>query len=225
MSTPETLREALCHDIMGTFDPHNIKRGLERPPKCIENWGIRRQEPEWVGNCAILKPYLSPETLTAIHYIIHSLITCFVSGRIDWTPRVRDLQDQRPEILFVDEYGWCKNSSSEGGRLLQIFGPRIKSSLWKQFRSMKDYSVEVASDDVIQEKVEERQRRLVINMYIDAFMSTWNLDNLKIMYRLREVNKEIKRLLDDEPDILWLVMFENPTNTTIQVTNMLKSYI
>ena len=225
MSTPETLREALRHDIMCTFDPHNIKRGLERPPKCIENWGIRRQEPEWVGNCAVIKLYLSPEALTTLRYIIHSLITCFASGRINWTPRVRDLRDLKPEILFVDEYGWCKNSSSEGGRLLQMFGPRIKSSLWKQFRSMKEYSKEVASDDVIREKIEERQRRLVINMYIDAFMSTWNLDNLKIMYRLREVNKEIKHLLDNESDILWLVMFEDPTNTTIQLTNMLKSYI
>ena len=146
-----------------------------------------------------------------------------MSGRTDWTPQVRDLQDDKPELLFVDEYGWCKNSSSEGGRLINIFGGRIKTALWKQFRSMKQYTVDLASDDVIHEKVQERRRRLVINMYVDSFMASWNLDNLKKIYQLRAVNKKIQDFLDNEPDVSWLVMFEEPTNTTIQIVQMLKN--
>ena len=61
---------------------------------------------------------------------------------------------------------------------LHLWWPNQKA-LWKQFRSMKQYTVDLASDDVIHEKVQERRRRLVINMYVDSFMASWNLDNLK----------------------------------------------
>ena len=225
MSTPSTLREALLHDVMVGYDSSNIKKqtlfALTKPPKCIKNWGIEEQE-RWVGNCSV--PFKLPKkAIENLHHIIHTLITYYVSGRTDWTPQVRDLQDDKPELLFVDEYGWCKNSSSEGGRLINIFGGRIKTALWKQFRSMKQYTVDLASDDVIHEKVQERRRRLVINMYVDSFMASWNLDNLKKIYQLRAVNKKIQDFLDNEPDVSWLVMFEEPTNTTIQIVQMLKN--
>ena len=225
MSTPSTLREALLHDVMMKYDPSNIKRGLEKPPKCIKNWGVKQKEPSWVGNCCMIqKLYLDKDAINVLQHIIHTLITYYVSGRINWIPPVRDLQDDKPELLFVDEYGWCKNSSSEGGRLLNIFGGRMKTALWKHFRSMKKYSEDVASDDVIHEKIQERRRRLVINIYVDSFMTSWNLDNLKMIYYLSAVNKEIRQLLESESDISWLVMFEDPTNTTIQFINILKTY-
>tara|TARA_B100000902_G_C27263803_1_gene892328 strand:- start:1074 stop:1751 length:678 start_codon:yes stop_codon:yes gene_type:complete len=224
MSTPSTLREALLHDVMVQLQADalrtQIKHGLEKPPKCIKNWGI---EQRWVGNCSV--PFKLPkEAINILQNIIYTLISYYVDDIIDWTPPVRDLQDDKPELLFVDEYGWCKNSSSEGGRLITFFSGRIKTYLWKYFRSMKKYSEDVASDDVILEKIQERRRRLVINMYIDSFMMTWHTDNLRKILLLRRTNKEIKNLLDSEDDMSWVVMFEEPTNTTILLTKMLKSY-
>ena len=92
---------------------------------------------------------------------------------------------------------------------------------WKRIRT--DYPKGL-SDDVVREKVEERKRRLVINLYVDSFMMTWNADNLRKILLLRRTNKEIKNLLDSEDDMTWVVMFEEPTNTTILLTKMLLSY-
>ena len=217
MSYPKTLREALLHDLMVVCDPENIKRGLKKPPKCIKNWGI---EERWVGNCSV--PFKLPkEAINILHCIIHALIVRYNNGTIDWTPTVRDSQDDKPELLFVDEYGWCKNSSSEGGRLLQIFSERMTKMFWKRIRT--DYPKKL-SDDVVHEKVKERKRRLVINLYVDSFMMTWHADNLRKILLLRRTNKEIKNLLDSEDDMSWVVMFEEPTNTTILLTKMLQSY-
>ena len=221
MPTPKTLREALFDDVMIEYDTSNIKRGLKNPPVCIENWGITTR---WEGNCAIHTRFLSKAAIRVLHHIIHILITHYVCGKIEWTPTVRDLQDDKPELLFCDDEGLCRNSSSEAGRLTQIFGGRLKSMLWKYFRGMEAYSEAVATDDVIHEKIEERKRRLIINMYVDAFMTTWHMDNLRKILLLRSTSKKIKNCLDSEDDMAWIVMFEEPTNTTIQIVQMLKSY-